>query len=235
MAYNRRNGIDKQEQIKRPADNLAAADDGNFLASERDVERFDEFVGGHRGARREVRLAVNQVAHTRGGHSLDVLVGGDGGLRLHRVDAFGQRELDDDSVDAFVAVQFPDVRQESFLRCVVGQFFQRVFDAEFFAGALLVSDVNARGRVLADLDRDEMRLGVFRLQCLDIAFQFGKDFFGECFSIDNFGRHRLFLSGRNSYPIRVARGREMPGERKRPSQDVKYASGFDGRIVKILT
>src|SRR5204862_6793704 len=71
------------------------------------------------------------------------------------VEVAGQRQLDEQAVDALVRVQLRDQREELVLGRLRGQPQVARLDADRLGGPLLAADVDVGGRVVADEHRGE--------------------------------------------------------------------------------
>ena len=105
------------------------------------------------------------------------------------VDVCGQRQLDQDAVDAGVVVQRLDTGQQFGLghRGIV--LLQHRMKARVLAGLDLVAHIDLGGRVVADQDHGQAGRGAAGLQGGGALGDFGTQLAGEGVAVDELGCH----------------------------------------------
>ena len=133
---------------------------------------------------------MQQAANVLGVNAVDVLARIDGEQHAPRVDAGGQRQLDQDAVDAAVGVQRRDDLQELVGGRRGGQPVVEGLDAGLRAGGRLVAHVDLGRRIVADEDDGQPRRDSLRGQAIDLQLQVAAHARGQRFSVKNRGGHR---------------------------------------------
>ena len=148
----------QHEKPHGSADDVAAADHNALFAVKR-YAVFAEHLHDTRGRTGpQGGLARYHFADVQGVERVDILVGAYGVDHRALVDVPGQRELNEDAVNAAVAVELIDERQKIFLRGAGGKVESSAVDTAFEAVALLVADVYLRGRIVPDQHRGKTGL-----------------------------------------------------------------------------
>nr|CUV15163.1 protein of unknown function [Ralstonia solanacearum] len=179
----------QQQHRHRLADDVRGAHHHGTRAAHRVVDRFEHLHAAVRRARTEQRRAGHQRAGVGDVEAVDILFGRDGLQHLVAVDVLGQRQLDQDAVDARVAVQRVDAAEQVGLGQVGRVAVEDGQEAVVFARLDLVAHVDLAGRVVADQDDGEAGLVAASGESGGALGGFGAELLGKRVAVDELGGH----------------------------------------------
>ena len=168
------------------AEDGAAADDDGFAAFDGNLITAEEAhdAGGRGGA--VGGLVHGHAAESVGGDSVDVFLEGDAVEAGALVDLFGDGVLEEDAADAGVGVEVVDGGEEFGGGRGGGKRDAEGFHADAAAGVALHFDVGGGGGIVADEEGGED--GRFlQIEAGDAGGEFGFEFFGVSFAVENHG------------------------------------------------
>ena len=188
---NRHRRIFIEQQLHQgTADQIGAADHDGVHAFQRRMHAFGEDDATKRRAWRERGKSAGQSPGVVGMQPVDVLGGIDGVDDRFGMQRFRQRQLHQNAVDARIAIELSDQRQQIAL-CDIGR--EHVLE-RCHAGCLrllvLAADVELAGGIAADQHhREPGCYPVLALHPRDLTGDAGAKLGGNDFSIDDPGRH----------------------------------------------
>ena len=138
------------------ADDVAAAEDDDFLATGGDMVALQEGEDAEGGGADEGWQADGHAAYVDGVEAVDVLAVVYGFGHLLLADVWWQRELDDEAVDGGVVVEATDDGKELLLGDVVLVAEEGALEAAFLACEDFVADVGLAAAVVAYEDGGEV-------------------------------------------------------------------------------
>src|SRR5438552_3356370 len=151
----------QQEQRQRPADQAAAADDDGMLSGGIDALAPEQLEDSQRRRRDEGRVPLRQPSGVVRMETVDIFMWRDLLQRLVGIEAFGQRDLDQDAVDRRISSQVGDALVQLALGYVL-QMLDRRLETDLFSGSLLASYVGCRGGVITHLNDGDARAALIR-------------------------------------------------------------------------
>jgi hypothetical protein len=190
VAHRHRRAGEQQLERHRPADEIRRTHDDRVLPLGRDtaaLEQPDHPVGS---ARPHQRVPEREPADVVGMEPVHVLGGGDCLDDDTFVDVVRQRNLHEDAVDRLVRVELADQAQQLRLRRGVGQVVAHRHEPALLAGGALVSDVDLRGRVVADEhDREPGATVTLRGEPVGLDSHLAPDVGCDRLAVDDLSRH----------------------------------------------
>ena len=169
------------------ADDVRAANHHGVFAGQITAGVFEQLHAAAGGAGRQHVAALTQPADVFAVKPVDILAWRDGLQRKGFCDVVGQRQLQEDAVDAGITVQFGDQFQQLRLRGVFAQAVLQRANAGFFGTQDLVAHVDLTGRVFAHQNHRQRRFDAVALQGLHISFYLSEDAGGSGLAVDQFG------------------------------------------------
>lgn len=215
----------RKEDRERPADEGGAADHDHVFAGRVDARMFEQAEYAVRGAgERTVHFSPEETAKIDGVKAVDILGRVNSVDDDAFIDVWGQGKLGQDGMEARVAIKRVDLPEEVVLGNGGGEAERLSIDANFGAGSGFARDVADGGGVFADEHRRQTRGDTFGAQGFDAPGNFGPNFRGDRFAVDDPGAHR------ERVPRRPQK-HETGGSRRIPGVARKLAVGVD--IIEI--
>ncbi len=179
-----------QHQAESPADGNAAPDYGDVSAGDRHVVLAQQRHDAFRSARQRAGLAEHELAQVDGLESVGILGRIDEAEYALRVQAGGQRKLDDESGAGRIGVQVRDRILDLLLRRVGWQVLADAVDPDLRAVPVLPGDVGHAARIVADQHGPQARRNPRLGEVCHPQGQIFADSPGCCLAVQNRRCHR---------------------------------------------
>ena len=197
-------GVGVHEQERHGfANNVAAAENDSVGAFDGDMVATENFHAAGGGAGHEAGASANEAAEIDGVETVNVFGGVDGFEDALGVDLFGKRELDEDAVDAIVAIEFVDEVEQIVSGAAGGWSVQPTGEAEVMAGFDFAFHVELRGGIFSDENGGEPGADVlFYVEFSDGEAQFSEDFVADFDSVEEASGHAEIIAWREkTWPV----------------------------------
>jgi len=176
------------------AEDGAASDDDGLATFDWDFVMVQETHDAGGGGGAVGGLVHSHAAEAVGGDTVDIFREGDAVEAGALVDLFGDGVLEQDAADAWVGVEVVDGGKEFFGRGGAGKRDAEGFHADAAARVAFHFDVGGGGGVVTDEDGGENG-GLREIEALNAVGEFGFEFFGVGFAVEEDGGHRDSLRG----------------------------------------
>ena len=183
----------QQQQRRRLAHDVGAADDHCIFAADIDAGGLDHADAARRGAGQVARLADLHTAHVDRRKAIHILLRRDGVNNGFLVDLRRQRQLDKDAVYGGVGGQLFYLGQQGFLGRISGQVDGTALDAALGAVVDLAAHVHLAGGVFPHQNDRQTGVDTLGFQFLDLLCGFCLGGRGQRLAVDDSCSHNSSL------------------------------------------
>lgn len=186
------------------ADDITAAEDDGVGAGEGNLIAVENLHAAGGSAGDEAGTSADEAAEIHGMETVNIFGGIDGFEYALGVDLFGKRELNEDAVDAVVAIEIVDEFQEIVGGAGGGRSVHPAIEAEVMAGVDFAFDVELGGGIFSDEDGGESGADVLvKVEVDDLGAKFGEDFVADFEAVEDARGHAEIIAwGRILFPTR---------------------------------
>ena len=184
--------LGQQQQRRRLAHDVGAADDHRVLAGDLSAGGLDHPDAARRGAGQIARLTDLHPADIDGRKAVHILLRRDGVNNGLLVDLGRQRQLHQNTVDGDILRQLFHLGQQRLLRGVGGQVDAAALNAALRAVVDLAADIDLTGGVLAHQNDRQAGVDAPAFQLPDLFCGLGLRGCGQCLAVNDGCAHDTF-------------------------------------------